>query len=621
MGGVSALLMVTMLGGVTYGWQPDGNEGVEYIIQVPPEQVADMQREGAISSVIDPAVRGQVTKVTVRIGNGALPRELPRNFTVASNEFESGIAKADLEPMPIPQSQGRRSRETVMKPQNGGMTLPGSLSNFGQGAAANPAAPGANASSSALQSATNGLQSAGADFSASMQSEIDAARKRLGDAANNALTDAVDRTGQTIQGAVNSALGNPNLGNPNTPSAPGSTNQGGSLRFTGGDLNSGRASSRPGGPTTEPVSPSARSPWPTASTGAGPATTAASQQGRVGLGPPAMTLRGGPTTDPLAAGATNPFRNQSQATNQGTTAASQGAGSQRPGTQGPTSLQPYNPFAAKSAQPQSNQTVGNSLQPKSAYSTPGTTATVGNRSGITSSDNFGRLPAGLSLDGNTAPNSRTPMTHQDTYAKSGLAGAPASPYAGRDQGSASRDGATIAGNGYPPGTFSVDAQGRPVNAKGELIDEYGQPIPSYRRNPATAPAPIASNPPASQPLRSARLDTSYSGNVSAPSTTPRQTMPPQGYAGGPRDLTDSRRYPPTQPAAQPRTLPPQAKLVDHTSSSPQSTAKDPPHRMFTLFLLLSMVGNIYLAAWMHKVQRKYRELIATTRAAANAASS
>ena len=76
MGGVPALLLV-IAAGITYGWQPDREGGVEYIIQVPPDQVERLQRTGELTSVIDPAVRGHVSRVIIRVGTDPLPRETP----------------------------------------------------------------------------------------------------------------------------------------------------------------------------------------------------------------------------------------------------------------------------------------------------------------------------------------------------------------------------------------------------------------------------------------------------------------------------------------------------------------------------------------------------------------
>ena len=78
MGGLLGLLAAVTMS-VTYGWQPDGRGGVEYIIQVPPEKLEQLRSSGTgeITSTIDPKVRGLVSKVVVRVGHGDLPRVSP----------------------------------------------------------------------------------------------------------------------------------------------------------------------------------------------------------------------------------------------------------------------------------------------------------------------------------------------------------------------------------------------------------------------------------------------------------------------------------------------------------------------------------------------------------------
>ncbi len=81
MGGVPLLLMAIAMG-ITYGWHPDGAGGVNYIIQVPPEQLDAVRRSGEISSVIDPEVRGHVSRIIIRVGEGPLPRDTPADFAL-----------------------------------------------------------------------------------------------------------------------------------------------------------------------------------------------------------------------------------------------------------------------------------------------------------------------------------------------------------------------------------------------------------------------------------------------------------------------------------------------------------------------------------------------------------
>ena len=76
MGGITALLLLAA-GGINYGWKPDDQGGVEYVIQIPPDQLQELQRIGQVSSAIDPAVRGHVSRIVVQVGEGPLPRITP----------------------------------------------------------------------------------------------------------------------------------------------------------------------------------------------------------------------------------------------------------------------------------------------------------------------------------------------------------------------------------------------------------------------------------------------------------------------------------------------------------------------------------------------------------------
>ena len=85
MGGIPTLLMMIAAAGVTYGWQPDKNGddagAVEYIVQVSPHELAQIERTGQLSSVIDPLVRGHVSRIVIRVGTGDLPRNTPDVLT------------------------------------------------------------------------------------------------------------------------------------------------------------------------------------------------------------------------------------------------------------------------------------------------------------------------------------------------------------------------------------------------------------------------------------------------------------------------------------------------------------------------------------------------------------
>ena len=60
--GVVHMLVVALVG-ITYGWQSDDNGGVEYIVQISPAELSQVQRVGEITSSIDPRVAGHVSRI------------------------------------------------------------------------------------------------------------------------------------------------------------------------------------------------------------------------------------------------------------------------------------------------------------------------------------------------------------------------------------------------------------------------------------------------------------------------------------------------------------------------------------------------------------------------------
>lgn len=72
MGGASLLLAVAATTTIGYGWQPDKQGGLEYIVQIPP---GELERSGEITSRIDPRVRGMVSRVVIRVGDGPVPQD------------------------------------------------------------------------------------------------------------------------------------------------------------------------------------------------------------------------------------------------------------------------------------------------------------------------------------------------------------------------------------------------------------------------------------------------------------------------------------------------------------------------------------------------------------------
>lgn len=109
--GVTHVLMVALMG-ITYGWQSDDNGDVEYIVQVSPDELKQIDRLGEISSVIDPAVAGHVSRITIRVGSARLPRQTPPALVRAPRHPKSAtptqtVTTSDRSAIPIPEMQDR----------------------------------------------------------------------------------------------------------------------------------------------------------------------------------------------------------------------------------------------------------------------------------------------------------------------------------------------------------------------------------------------------------------------------------------------------------------------------------------------------------------------------------
>jgi len=162
MGAAPVLIMLAAIG-VDYGWQPDGTtstrgDNIEYIVQISPDQLQQLQSIGEITSSIDPAVQNRVSRIVVRVGTAKLPRDAGRIREVDSSSqppngrtVSASPIFGDQQDVPIPEitRAGERAftaanrsnpgatadklREnasaSVMKPdpQGAGFPMPGSL--------------------------------------------------------------------------------------------------------------------------------------------------------------------------------------------------------------------------------------------------------------------------------------------------------------------------------------------------------------------------------------------------------------------------------------------------------------------------------------------------------------
>ncbi|MFK8112291.1 MAG: hypothetical protein AB8B91_08815 [Rubripirellula sp.] len=294
MGGVPVLLKLIAMMGITYGWQPDNYGGVEYIVQVSPDDLQDIERLGEISSAIDPKVQGHVSRVIIRVGRGPLPRKTPPNL--AQRSRNAADIAADYSAVPIPEMQdsrraipiagvasqrGQRQAE-VMKPQTGGgFNLPNLPSSLAGG-----------------QDASKSLNQAGQEL-------LQRGAEKFGNAASEATKAFQDAAAKSLRGQASRQAAPPFTGSdPNgtfaRPRTNGpSTDPSGARNTTWNDF----ARTRPGGPSTNPVSNSnAARPDPRAATGLGPSDA-------FGQMPRGTSFSRNDTTNPF----TDPSRTQPQA--------------------------------------------------------------------------------------------------------------------------------------------------------------------------------------------------------------------------------------------------------------------------------------------------------------------
>ncbi|MEZ6087085.1 MAG: hypothetical protein R3C05_03430 [Pirellulaceae bacterium] len=124
MGGAPLLLALAAVT-VDYGWQPDDKGGIEYIIQVPPGQ---LEQSGGFTSRIDPRVRGLVSRVVIRVGDGPLPQDFGDIAPNMPPEALTSIPDADRH---VTETQVRQADgdATVVRGQSdnqtsGGFTMP-----------------------------------------------------------------------------------------------------------------------------------------------------------------------------------------------------------------------------------------------------------------------------------------------------------------------------------------------------------------------------------------------------------------------------------------------------------------------------------------------------------------
>ncbi|EMI18707.1 mu-protocadherin [Rhodopirellula maiorica SM1] len=295
MGGVPVLLLFAAIG-VTYGWQPDGGGGVEYIIQVPADQIDRLQESGEVSSVIDPQVQGHVSRVVIRVGNQRLPRETPSAISqlrhevpVSANGTKSAIVEtqtrrdrnqnafdaSDEQPIPIPQMTVNSAVQPIpglLGAQNKLAGIPASgpaEAMMKPDASPSAAGPGLSFPSSALpqslqeaagNTAANvrdGLNDAAQDLGNRTRGELDAAMNRAAQSAEDAATGMVNRAGNALRNGFDFTAASGSSGNNKPADAVGSpdANRFDVPSFTGTDPSGSSSANRSlaSGPSTDPT--------------------------------------------------------------------------------------------------------------------------------------------------------------------------------------------------------------------------------------------------------------------------------------------------------------------------------------------------------------------------------
>ncbi len=209
MGAAPVLIMLAAVG-VDYGWHPDGTtssqgDNIEYIVQIAPDQLQQLKSIGEITSTIDPAVQGRVSRIVVKIGTGPLPQDAGRvikpALSVQSGNGRTGNAFADAaDNIDIPRPQitgavapvqlasdprglaGSTRNESLLKPDPQGFAMPDTVSSAGQ---------------SALDQVRTGVTNAGSQLEAQAKSALESVPGATKQAASDILNRAVDsvRTG------------------------------------------------------------------------------------------------------------------------------------------------------------------------------------------------------------------------------------------------------------------------------------------------------------------------------------------------------------------------------------------------------------------------------------------
>lgn len=618
--GVVPALVLAIAAGISYGWQPDQDGGVEYIIQVPPDQLERLQAIGEISSVIDPQVRGRVSRVIIRVGTGPLPRETPPSMSGRSASMGGSVPLAyadatDTAPLPIPEMGasglaepilGIPSAQSVLKPD---ANSPPGTSGYGY-----PGLP------PTLQTGSPQIDQAGRQIPSTSPAMSGGQSSILGPVPNSAAANSSSATSSGTVRVPPPATRSPSSSSAATPPP-----------FTGTDPNGDYARARAGGPSTEPTN-SRDTTW------------------RDFPSPPSTTSAGAGGQTSSAATAENPFRNQ-PGTSGYTTSDGRGLAPTDTYGQLPSGLR-FGASGAAGSSPSSNATTYGS--------SPAAFGTTNNPGGT-----YGESTASSSLSsqGASGPDPRlTPVQVAagawsiDTYGQIlDRQGRPMSGGSLTPSTSGGNPRSSLGNGSFPAANVAIpnSTSGQPNTAPntqdprfsifgsnaGSRLDYTGT---DYRgtdyRGAGTVSDGAATSPTYSSGVRNPPIQHSY--------PAPTDSSVVQATSGGQVGLGTGTLVRPTSGSSigQPTSSGPTiggptnsgpaiggpaiggqgepSSMGDRGSSQTEPTAATPrkvvaPQPLFNGLLLISLVANVYLIFWLKNLRIQFRDLVAAKRMASS----
>ncbi|TWT76332.1 hypothetical protein CA13_68260 [Planctomycetes bacterium CA13] len=627
MGGVPVLLLAAAIG-VTYGWQPDGGDGVEYIIQVPPDQMEQLRQSGEISSRIDPRVQGHVSRVVIRVGNGPLPRSTPstiarlRHDEPIATPMESESTVAGLNSLRGSSSVDRSIDRAVDSGDQALIPIPEMNDSLAYrpvpGTRTRTTYSSANVQNVETESmmkpdANDPMDRTGISLPPSLQE------------AANLANDKMNQAGNAVKDQMKSTFGYPGQprlnGSQNLPQHPSD------LTATKNNTNSSNANNQVpaftgmeptamtlrGGPTTDPTNPqetSTTSPWynlnrkkgSTAeslppNTNALPDRTASNSQSDSSMGVGPNGLGTTPTFGSLPAAI-----KQSQATSRPvsdtSSAESQAYARQQQQAELYQQQQEYERQRLDQERELARQAQLRQLQLQqerqlAERQTPSTN-TIANAVGS---------------QNNSAQNSTSQYTNTDPRLSRSLA-------------------ATL-----PPNGWTFDVYGQPLDREGRRLDQYGRLISQSElrvadRNKTAAPPNSVQS---ANSVQSPNYGNAIPGTANSPgypsnsmnASTPQtnfadvglgagsgQSFPRSDYVASPSDFNPNR---PTGASSSRNDSPMNASDQSEVSSSRSETSRKTATQPLNWILFVSIVGNVYLLIWMKNLRHQFRDLVSAKR--------